>query len=150
MGHIVERCMGFVNTVYDNNREKSTLKRKVNLQVDKKENNMDAVKFMKEYNRMCKSYFDKYECEGCPLKNNYCFETNFVPENEISYEDVANTVKVWSKRNPEEVGKKYIIEVDLFDDTNGTPLQYHIKGTVTGWVSKKELESFEEYKESEE
>ena len=103
---------------------------------------MDAVKFMKEYNRMCKSYFDNEACKECPLKNNYCFETYLVPENEISYEDVANTVKAWSKENPEEIGKKYIIEIDAVDNSS-----YHCYRTSIGWLSKSQLANLEEYKE---
>ena len=106
---------------------------------------MDAVKFMKEYNRMCKSYFDNEECEECPLKNNYCFETYLVPENVISYEDVVNTVKAWGKEHPEEIGKKYIIEIDAI-----TKNSCHVKGTGNLWFDRGYLKSLEEYKKSEE
>lgn len=106
---------------------------------------MEAVKFMKEYNRMCKSYFDNEECEGCPLKNKYCFETFFPPTNKSSYNEVTATVERWSKENPEELGKKYIIEIAMVQD-NG--FSYRIKGTDC-WLDRAELEQLKEYKESE-
>lgn len=107
---------------------------------------MEAVKFMKEYNRMCKIYFDSEGCKGCPLKNKYCFDTFCSPINESSYNEVTETVERWSKENPEELGKKYIIEIDMVKHDCGNKL-YHVKDGP--WVSEGTIAKLEEYKESE-
>ena len=105
---------------------------------------MDAVKFMAEFNRMCESY-GQYECGECPLavKDNYCFEPMILPKYKEAYSDVVAVVEKWSRENPEEIGKKYIIEVD------GVNKDGHCH-TCIGWLSKLQIEMLEEYKESEE
>ena len=112
--------------------------------MNRKENNMDAVKFLGEYQRMC----SRHRCKDCPVKKvtNLCLYngdySEKMPQEEL--ERAVEIVENWSKENPEEIGKKYIIEIDAVDkDYKG----YH---TNIGWLSKSQLEQLEEYKESEE
>ena len=105
---------------------------------------MDAVKFMEEYNRMCKAYGED-DCGECPLRDNNCFDVVLPPKNKNSYAKIEEIVEKWSRENPEEVGKKYIIEISRM-----TPIgRFQVKGTHATFT-KAELDYFEEYKESEE
>ena len=57
---------------------------------------MDAVKCIKEFNRMCKTY---NRCSGCPLEGR-CYllwETSAAPE---TIEALVATIEKWSKENP--------------------------------------------------
>lgn len=103
---------------------------------------MDAVKFFKEYRRMCK----KHRCEDCPMRGNvFCFDGCYDLSQEES-ERVVGIVEKWSKENPEEIGKKYIIEIDKVECDDGHKL-YHIKDGL--WLNEGTIAKLEEYKESE-
>ena len=56
-------------------------------------------------------------------------------------ERMVEIVEKWSRENPEEIGKKYIVEID------GVNKDGHCH-TCIGWLSKSQLEQLEEYKES--
>lgn len=101
---------------------------------------MDAVKFLRERNRICKGH---EECNGCPIRKITKRCDLFGKDVEKIVEVVA-TVENWSKEHPEEIGKKYIIEID-----EGDGYLYRIKG-INEWLNKEELGQLEEYKESEE
>lgn len=105
---------------------------------------MDAVKFMEEYRRMCNKYGD---CVGCPMEGEPLCQCN---DRKISHKEskrMAEIVENWSKENPEEVGKKYIIEIDEVE-TNFR-YRYHIKGTEI-WLSDADFADIKKYNESEE
>ncbi len=100
---------------------------------------MDAVKFLEEYSRMCNKYGD---CVGCPMEGESLCQCN---DRKILHEESTRMVKIvenWSEENPEpeEVGKKYIIEISRM-----TPLgKFQVKGTHATFT-KAELDFFEEY-----
>lgn len=100
---------------------------------------MDAVKFLKERDRMC----ENHSCKECPIGKITLMGDCSYDKKEA--EKIVEVVEDWSKENPEEVGKKYIIEVDAVDNSS-----YHCCHTSIGWFSKSQLEQLEEYKESEE
>lgn len=57
---------------------------------------MDAVKCIKEFNRMCKTH---NRCSGCPLERR-CYllwETSAAPE---TIEALVATIEKWSKEHP--------------------------------------------------
>lgn len=102
---------------------------------------MDAVKFLKEKERMCNNYSS---CDCCPIAIKWgCPCTRVINEN---YGELVNLVENWSKDNPEKLGNKYIIEIDKIS-VNG--FSHRIKGTDC-WINREELEQLKEYKESEE
>ena len=53
---------------------------------------MDAIKFVKERNRMCKSFGGS--CDGCPADKNTCCDTFEWKEK------LVTIVEEWSKENP--------------------------------------------------
>lgn len=55
---------------------------------------MDAVKFINEVNRMCKSHDEV--CTGCPLMNSNCLVNDF----DVEAEKVVPIVEEWSKKHP--------------------------------------------------
>lgn len=56
---------------------------------------MDALEFLKEQSRMCKSYTG---CGGCPLERGNCgFSTSTLVE---KCEIIVTTVEKWSKEHP--------------------------------------------------
>ena len=99
---------------------------------------MDAVKFLREYRRMC----SRHRCEDCPVKERPLCIGGFKDLLQEEQEMIIEVVENWSKENPEEVGKKYIIEVD------GVNKDGHCH-TCIGWLSKSQLEQLEEYAENE-
>lgn len=103
---------------------------------------MDAVKFLELYSGMCNKYGD---CAGCPMEGEALCQCNDRIFSHEESERMVEIVENWSKENPEEIGKKYIIEIDAVDNTS-----YHNIHTSIGWLSKSQLEMLEEYKESEE
>ena len=64
---------------------------------------MDAVKFIKERQRMCASYKD--ECDGCPLKWNNCDRLG-----DINPELVVNAVDAWSAAHPHKTRQSVFLE----------------------------------------
>ena len=58
---------------------------------------MDAIKFVKEYNRMCKTY---HYCDGCSLAEKGCLTRT--PSNNIHFLiGIVKTVEKWSKKYPD-------------------------------------------------
>mgnify|MGYP003289544036 CR=1 FL=1 len=55
---------------------------------------MDAVKFLKEYDRMCGLYNEE-RCAGCPLQNDICA---FYPFDEL--DNIVQVVEKWSAEHP--------------------------------------------------
>lgn len=58
---------------------------------------MDAVKYIKEFNRMCRSY--DYCSEGCPLESGCCILINPNADSE-SIEALVAIVEKWSEEHP--------------------------------------------------
>lgn len=66
---------------------------------------MDALEFLRERKRMCKSYKD---CKGCPL-----YGSNCVIDSATSDEDCernAAAVEQWSKANPRKTRQSVFLE----------------------------------------
>lgn len=104
---------------------------------------MDAVKFLTEYKRMCKAH----GCMACPLNNSMNYACDFRKHSDEELTKAVKIVENWNEENPEpeEVGKKYIIEISRM-----TPIgRFQVKGTHATFT-KAELDFFEEYNESEE
>lgn len=105
---------------------------------------MDAVKFLREYRRMCTA---RKRCLDCPMrdiKRYTCSLSTYNNDDELN--KMIEIVKNWSRENPEIIGKKYIIEIDEVDRDRGRK-QYHIKGAQGFWISDGNLTDLEEYKE---
>ncbi len=63
---------------------------------------MDALKFVKERNRMCKSFGES--CDGCPANKNTCcdaFEWQ---------EELITIVDEWSKEHPHKIRQDLFLE----------------------------------------
>lgn len=103
---------------------------------------MDAVKFLREFKRMC----SHYNCKDCPVKERPLCIGGFEDLSQEEQERIVRVVEDWSRENPEEIGKKYIIEIDRVKRDCGHKL-YHIKDGL--WVNEGTIAKFEEYKESE-
>lgn len=58
---------------------------------------MDAVKYIKEFNRMCRTY--PYCSDGCPLKSRCILFRNPNADSE-SIEALVAAVEKWSKKHP--------------------------------------------------
>lgn len=56
---------------------------------------MDALEFLKERKRMCKSYKG---CRGCPLERGNCGPSTSTSDEE--YERIIAVVEQWSKEHP--------------------------------------------------
>ena len=96
---------------------------------------MDAVKFLRESKRMC---FSRDKCSTCPfLEKEVVCCIKSCTDKQLS--EMAEIIENWSKENPEEVGKKYIIEVDGVN-------KYGHCHTCIGWLSASQLEQLKEYK----
>ncbi len=73
---------------------------------------MDAVKYIKEKNRMCKNY---YECIGCPIYDSY---TSYDPREDVFCEcwipkhsaEAVALVENWSKEHPQKTLKDDFLE----------------------------------------
>lgn len=60
---------------------------------------MDAVKFLKEYRRMCKEYKDSEDCSfECPLHTECCGDFNYKYEN---IQNIVIKVQQWSQIHPQ-------------------------------------------------
>ena len=66
---------------------------------------MDALKFVKERSRMCKSHRD---CTGCPLKEARCSLSTSTSDEE--YEKIIATVEQWSKEHPRKTRQSVFLE----------------------------------------
>lgn len=70
---------------------------------------MDAVKFIRERNRMCRTYTPK-RCEGCPA-NNYGKEcVACISIDKVDAERLVPIVEKWSKENPPETRQSLFIK----------------------------------------
>ena len=63
---------------------------------------MDAVEFVKERNRMCKSFGGS--CDGCPADKNTCCDTFEWQEK------LVTIVEEWSKENPPKTRQSVFIQ----------------------------------------
>lgn len=77
---------------------------------------MDALEFLKERKRMCKSYG---ACGGCPLKGTKCSIGSGTSDEE--YEKIIATVEQWSKEHPRKTRQSVFLEQwpDARVDSNG-------------------------------
>lgn len=66
---------------------------------------MDAVKFINEMNRMCKSHDDV--CTDCPLMNSICPVNDF----DVEAEKVVPIVEKWSREHPLVTNGQKIVEL---------------------------------------
>lgn len=74
---------------------------------------MDAIEFIRERNRMCKSF--GVECENCPAnKDSRCIDINLD-------EEIVPIVEKWSKENPRKTRQDVFLEQypDTLIDSNG-------------------------------
>ena len=67
---------------------------------------MDALEFLKERKRMCKSY---RTCVGCPLEEAKCAPSSSSMSAE-EYEKIIATVEQWSKANPRKTRQSVFLE----------------------------------------
>lgn len=66
---------------------------------------MDAIHFINEVNRMCKSH-DKV-CTGCPLMNSNCLVNDF----DVEAEKVVPIVEKWSEEHPKIVNGARVMKI---------------------------------------
>ena len=105
---------------------------------------MDAVKFLREFSRMCSKHDSCKNCLG--VKAHLCIgDCENISQEESEW--IVEIVENWSRENPEEIGKKYIIEIDKVKHDCGNKI-YHIKDGL--WISEETIAKLEEYNESEE
>lgn len=75
---------------------------------------MDAVKFFKEMDRMCKAYCDnpygERDCKGCPLEIGVdeCMRVDMEESEKIV--EIVEIVERWSKENPVKTYKDDFLE----------------------------------------
>ena len=70
---------------------------------------MEAIEFLKEAQRMCKSYAD---CKGCPLESSACgFIRCAVDYSDADIRCAIKVVEQWSKEHPLVTNKMKIREV---------------------------------------
>lgn len=65
---------------------------------------MDALEFLKAYNRMCDNYGGT--CTGCPLEKECC---NLVNE-DCNFEKVVSVVEKWAKEHPVKTRQSKFLE----------------------------------------
>ena len=71
---------------------------------------MDALKFIQELQRMCKSYYHEekgYCSDACPAKNLDCMSLDQPEEN---IKRIVEVVKSWSKDNPKKTRQDLFLE----------------------------------------
>jgi hypothetical protein len=68
-------------------------------------NVMDAVKFIEERNRMCKSFGDR--CTGCPASNGGCAVGQ---ESTLDATDQVAMVEEWSAAHPRKTRQSVLLE----------------------------------------
>lgn len=66
---------------------------------------MDAVKFIEERNRMCKSFGNR--CTGCPASNDGCA---VVQESTLDAKEQAAIVEKWSAEHPRKTRQSVFLE----------------------------------------
>lgn len=58
---------------------------------------MEALAFLEEHKRMCKSYRD---CDGCPLRYKPCLASNWMRCDVDKLFNIVQAVEMWSNNNP--------------------------------------------------
>jgi len=91
---------------------------------------MDALEFLKEYNRMCVVNKD---CHGCPLKGTTCSLGSELSEEQMTI--IVEKTEQWSKEHP------IITNARKFEEVFGLPAHCMIDQDAQWWD--------EPYKESE-
>lgn len=66
---------------------------------------MDALEFLKEFNRMCESYSN---CTGCPRKEKTCDCLDIHSDSEMKI--LIATIEQWSKENPHKTRQSVFLE----------------------------------------
>ena len=102
---------------------------------------MDAVKFLKERNRMCKGI----SCNECPIREKTLdmdISCDLFGADVEEIAEIVEAVESWSKEKPEELGKKYIIEINR---TNCDGSAFGMKG-LNCWLDRYDLAHLKEYK----
>ena len=67
---------------------------------------MEALEFLKERKRMCRSFGGS--CEGCPLEGTKCVVSSIVPDED--YKRIVATVEQWSKEHPRKTRQSVFLE----------------------------------------
>lgn len=77
---------------------------------------MDALEFLKEFNRMCESH---PSCTGCPRKEKTCDCLDIHSDSEMKI--LIATVEQWSKKHPRKTRQSVFLEQwpDATKDENG-------------------------------
>lgn len=75
---------------------------------------MDAVKFLKEKNRMCNKYKNCFECP-VGTKTGGC-QTGIVREQEMTEEELVSIVEKWSDEHPEKTRQSEFMK--MFPDAD--------------------------------
>jgi len=91
---------------------------------------MEALDFLKEAQRMCKSYAD---CKGCPLVNSPCgFIRCIVDHSGAEMRCVTKVVEQWSKEHP------IITNAQKFKEVFGFSVEdkYTMRSDVTEWLNE--------------
>ncbi len=107
---------------------------------------MDAVKFLKERDRMC----ENHSCKECPIGKITMMGDCSYDRKEA--EKIVEVVKNWSRENPDLIGKKYIIEIDkvVFDSVYKKTM-LRVKGVELDggvvWLDKAFIEQLAESEE---
>jgi hypothetical protein len=67
---------------------------------------MEALEFLKERKRMCRSFGGS--CKGCPLEGTKCVVSRIVPDED--YKRIIATVEQWSKEHPRKTRQSVFLE----------------------------------------
>ena len=68
---------------------------------------MEALEFLKERKRMCRSFGGS--CEGCPLEGTKCVVSSIVPDED--YKRIIATVEQWSKEHPRKTRQSVFLKM---------------------------------------
>lgn len=81
---------------------------------------MDALKFFKEFKRMC-NHYQKSMCKGCRREKCACCDTDFLDE--MGLTELINDVEKWSKEHPQRTRLQDFLEKypSAPTETDGTP-----------------------------
>lgn len=80
---------------------------------------MDAIKFIKESKRMCKSFSDNCACAECPANSGLCKISHYY---ECSAEEKLSIVEKWSNEHPAKIRQSVfdilcVCPAEIFGDT---------------------------------
>lgn len=81
---------------------------------------MDALKFVKEFKRMCHTYTETM-CKGCPREK--CLKCDIEELSDTGIKELINDVEKWSKEHPQKTRLQDFLEKypNAPVDGNGTP-----------------------------